>query len=497
MKGERIMKRGFIFFACSLLFYGYLQEKDRFVQQRYKDVDDYTNARNRLIQVEQAMRIEAGIKLAPEEEEANRRLMELKQKEIERTREHFPPAYSFLKSKTRQLIDQSPILEIMKRMPKGGILHAHGYALGDFRWLVQRATYLQNCYIYRGKEDPPRQGSLRIFAEPPGEGWFLVNELRRAADSVEKFDEGLYQSVTLGEEDLDRPDIWAEFRKCFARLQGLFSDETRDGFYRKMLGDVIAENVQYIESRGNLGSQEVMGEIRRDHPEFKVKFIFASRRSAPRERIAEDLNQTLDERAANPNLMIGFDLVDEEDKEHTNLFYINELLEARQKAEQRRITLPFYLHSGESNWTENENVLDAILLDAKRIGHGLTLFKHPLLMQMAKGRGIAVEVCPISNQVLGYISDLRNHPAVLYINSGLPVVICPDDPGIWKCTFSYDFYAAFMAWGLDLRSLKQLAMNSLIYSAMGPEEKEKALEFWRKKWAEFIGWLNEASFFPY
>jgi adenosine deaminase CECR1 len=485
------MKRRLIFFVCSLFLCGFLVQKDNFVQERYKDVDDYMKARKRLIQAELAMRIDAGIKLVPEEEEANRRLMLLKQEEIERTHEYFPPAHSFLKYKTRQLIDQSPILEIMKRMPKGGILHGHGFAMGDFHWLVKHATYLQNCYIYQGEEEPPRKGSMRISREPPGEGWRLVSDLRKAADNVEEFDEELYQAVTLGEEDLGQPDIWAEFRKCFARSMGLFSNEIWSGFCRKMLGDLITENVQYVETRGDLGSQEIIKEIQRDHPEFKVKYIFSSPRSAPRERIAENLSQALDQRAANPGLIIGYDLMEEEDKYHTNLYFINELIEAGHKAEQRNLTLPLYIHSGESNWTENENVLDAILLDARRIGHGIALFKHPLLMQMVKERGIAIEVCPISNQVLGYVADLRNHPAVLYINSGLPVVICPDDPGIWKCTFSYDFYAAFMAWELDLKCLKQLAMNSLIYSAMDPEEKERALEFWRKKWAEFITWLNE------
>jgi adenosine deaminase CECR1 len=486
------MKRGLMFFMCSLFLFGFLAQEHSFVQKRYEGVDDYLKARERLIQAELAMRIDAGIKLAPEEEEANRRLMRLKQKEIERTRGYFPPAHSFLKSQTRQLIDQSPILEIMKRMPKGGILHCHGYALGDFHWLIKHATYLPNCYIYQGKEEPPRKGSMRISGQSPGEGWRLVSELRKAADNVEQFDEELYKSVTLGEEDLDQPDIWLEFRKCYARSINLLNDEIWSRFARKMLRDTIAENVQYVEDRA-FWDQEIIDEIRHDHPEFKVKSIFAARRSFSRERIAQELNQTLDGRAENPNLLLGFDLVEEEDKEHTNLFFINELLEARHKAEQRHITLPFYLHSGESNWTENENVLDAILLDAKRIGHGLTLFKHPLLMQIVKERGMAIEVCPIANQVLGYVADLRNHPAVLYINSGLPVVICPDGPGIWKCTFSYDFYAAFMAWGLDLKCLKQLAMNSLIYSAMGPEEKERALEFWRKKWAEFITWLNKYS----
>jgi len=489
--GDRMGKRGLILFLCLLFLCGFLVQKDNFVQKRYENVDAYIKVRGELIQAELAMRIDAGIKLGPEEEEANRRLMFLKQEEIERTREYFPPAHNFLQSKTRQLIDRSPILQIMKRMPKGGILHGHGFAMGDFHWLVKHATYLPNCYIYQGQEEPPREGSMRISMEPPGDGWRLVSDLRKAAVSVEEFDEDLFRSATLGDEDLGQPDIWAEFRKCFARSMGLFSDEIYSDFCRKMLRDMITENVQYVETRGNVGGQKIIEEIQHDNPEFKVKSIFSSHRSAPRERIAEDLSQALNERAGNPDLIIGYDLVDEEDKEHTNLFFINEILEARHKAELRTITLPLYLHSGESNRTENENVLDAILLDARRIGHGIALFKHPLLLQIAKERGIAIEVCPISNQVLGFVADLRNHPAVLYVNSGLPVVICPDDPGIWKCTFSYDFYAAFMAWGLDLKCLKQLAMNSLIYSAMDPEEKERALEYWQKKWAEFINWLNE------
>jgi adenosine deaminase CECR1 len=184
----------------------------------------------------------------------------------------------------------------------------------------------------------------------------------------------------------------------------------------------------------------------------------------------------------------------EEDKTHTNLFFINEILAARREAKQRNITLPLYLHSGESNWVENENLYDAVLLDAKRIGHGLQLINHPRLMQIFKERDIAIEVCPISNQVLGYISDLRTHPAIAYINYGLPVVICSDDPGVWKSTISHDYYEAFMAWGLDLKCLKQLAMNSLTYSAMNPQEKEKALRYWEGQWSDFISWLNRAEF---
>jgi adenosine deaminase CECR1 len=306
-----------------------------------------------------------------------------------------------------------------------------------------------------------------------------------------EFDEKIYRSITLGEEDLTEPDIWEEFSNCFRRSFGLFSyDPLYEGFCRKMLKDVAEENIQYVEFRGILGRiDEILKEIQHNHPEFNVKYVYCGGRSNDHEQVAKSLNWLLEQRKANPHLIKGFDLVEEEDRTHTNLYFINELLNARREAEKRNITLPLYLHSGESNWVENENVYDAILLDAKRIGHGLALVKHPLLMQIVKERNIAIEICPISNQVLGYIPDLRNHPAVTYINSGLPIVLSPDDPGIMPYTFSYDFYVAFMAWGLDLSCLKQLAVNSLLYSAMDPEEKNKALETWKKKWAGFAAWL--------
>ena len=131
-----------------------------------------------------------------------------------------------------------------------------------------------------------------------------------------------------------------------------------------------------------------------------------------------------------------------------------------------------------------------MLLGASRIGHGIALFKHPLLMEIVKSRQIAIEICPTSNQILGFVADLRNHPAVHYINSGLAVVLSPDDAAIMRNSISHDFYVAFMAWGLDLRALKQLALNSLVHSAMDADEKKRAIARWEKRWAEFVRWIN-------
>lgn len=47
----------------------------------------------------------------------------------------------------------------------------------------------------------------------------------------------------------------------------------------------------------------------------------------------------------------------------------------------------------------DQNMLDALLLNTSRVGHGFALPRHPLTKLLSRKRGVAVEVCPISNQV--------------------------------------------------------------------------------------------------
>lgn len=69
-----------------------------------------------------------------------------------------------------------------------------------------------------------------------------------------------------------------------------------------------------------------------------------------------------------------------------------------------------YLHAGESNSRNNKELYDAILLGTKRIGHGFALARSRTLIDIVKKQDICVECCPVSNHILGYCYDLRNHP---------------------------------------------------------------------------------------
>ena len=133
------------------------------------------------------------------------------------------------------------------------------------------------------------------------------------------------------------------------------------------------------------------------------------------------------------------------------------------------------------------NLYDAFLLGSRRVGHGFNLFRFPHLQARLIEANVALEVCPISNQMLGYVRDLRIHPASGYLRRGVPVVLGNDDPGIFgNVGLSYDFWVAVVAWKLDLRALKQLATNSLVYSAMNDAERAEALARWRADWTRWI-----------
>lgn len=111
-------------------------------------------------------------------------------------------------------------------------------------------------------------------------------------------------------------------------------------------------------------------------------------------------------------------------------------------------------------------------------------------MEYVKKMDIAIEVNPISNQILGLVDDFRNHPASIFMAHDMPIVVSSEDPGFWQAEgISYDFYEVFMGMmpvEADLRALKYLALNSIQYSALNKIAKNAFFTFWNKQWEDFI-----------
>lgn len=96
-------------------------------------------------------------------------------------------------------------------------------------------------------------------------------------------------------------------------------------------------------------------------------------------------------------MFAGFDLVGQEDMGPPLKQFLAQLLDGTADP-----NLHYFFHAAETDWhgtDVDENLIDAILLNTTRIGHGFAIAKHPSVMDMARSKGVAIEINPISNQV--------------------------------------------------------------------------------------------------
>lgn len=491
----------FLLLLFVLFVYSNLFSQDIDLKKSRIDRDDYYKMRGSLYSVDSASKEGSDIVLNDKEQQLDNYLKELQRDYINASGAKFPPANYFYKY--RNMIDTSIIYKMFQKMPKGALLHVHSTAMGDAEWLVKNASYMDNCYFYNSDDGKETYGTMYFFAHGKAPAnWVLVKELR---DKDPDFDNKLLKLLTFSAGDEGSAVIWEDFEKIFNRMSGLIEYLPVYKEYKKdALEILLKDKVQHVEIRTGMHGiydlnkeysyldfaqmySEVISEMQSKYPHFSSKLIFAGWRGNTPGGVMAYIDTAFAIKKKYPNLLVGFDLVGEEDAGHTTEYFLNEFLKKDSLEKVYKLSLPFYFHDGESTLPSDLNLYDAILLNTKRIGHGVNLFRFPTLEKITRDDEICLEVCPLSNQILGYVQNLRMHPASGYINKGIPVTISSDDPQIFNYRgLTYDFWTAYMAWELDLRQLKKLALNSLMYSALDKNEYDTALKYFLDEWDKWV-----------
>ncbi|XP_037624527.1 adenosine deaminase 2-A isoform X3 [Sebastes umbrosus] len=325
--------------------------------------------REALIQLEASMQTGGQVVLTDAEQRLDALLFQMKQKEV--VRADFPPAMHFFKA--RDLIRNSPIFNLLQKMPKGGALHVHDFAMVDVEWLVMNVTYRPHCYMcFTDKQ------SIRFIfssqwpkALPLCSPWTLLENLRAKMVNTTDFDNSIMGNMTLftyQDPETVYPSqdvVWDKFEQAFLAVWGLvtYAPVFRDYYYQG-LTQFYMDNVMYLELRALLpeiyeldGSthdtawtlktyQEVTRQFTADHPDFfGARVIFTINRGVNASVMARAVEEAMKLQRDFPDIMAGFDLVGREDRGRP-LWYFRDALSL---PAERGVTLPFFFHAGETS----------------------------------------------------------------------------------------------------------------------------------------------------
>ena len=126
-------------------------------------------------------------------------------------------------------------------------------------------------------------------------------------------------------------------------------------------------------------------------------------------------------------------------------------------------------HAGES--AGPESIWGALNLRAERIGHGLTAWQDPELVEELSKRQVPVEICVTSNLRTGCCAGLAEHPARNYFDHGMMITLNTDDPAMFRTSLTREYQLVQDAMGFTDEHLRELARNSFEASFLPAEKK--------------------------
>ncbi len=165
--------------------------------------------------------------------------------------------------------------------------------------------------------------------------------------------------------------------------------------------------------------------------------------------------------------------------------YPRRFLETYRELRRTYPALPLSIHAGEMDGPDS-HVRDTLLLGVSRIGHGVNLIKDDdTLLLLQQGRRTLVEINLISNRLLEYVPDLATHPFPEYLRTGIPVCLNTDDRGMWSSNMTDEYVTAVTTFNLSWDELVSMGRNSLAYSFVQPDVKEKLIADYDRDIAAF------------
>ncbi len=216
-----------------------------------------------------------------------------------------------------------------------------------------------------------------------------------------------------------------------------------------------------IHRRAGLTNRQVLAATRKglstfgkEHPDFKVGIIVIAMRNHGGNMARILLREVLGEREDFHNGVgvVGFDIAGHEAPFPPILFK-----DAYDLA--TKMGLNKTAHAGESEGPER--IWEALdYLGPDRIGHGTSAGEDEALIKRLAADDVVLEVCLSSNVQTGAIDKLENHPLLKFLDAGVKVALCTDNPTVSSTSLSREYELAMDTFGLSENDVRKLAQMS-------------------------------------
>jgi adenosine deaminase len=138
------------------------------------------------------------------------------------------------------------------------------------------------------------------------------------------------------------------------------------------------------------------------------------------------------------------------------------------------------VHAGEGAGSVSQNLRNIRtsieVLGAQRVGHAIGISRQPALVRLAIEKGVALEMNPVSNLVLGNIRNMEQLGIDRLLLSGVKVTVNSDDPALWPGGAVENVLSKVCrSYGFGLRQLDSLVTNSFSCSFISEREKQALL----------------------
>ena len=141
-------------------------------------------------------------------------------------------------------------------------------------------------------------------------------------------------------------------------------------------------------------------------------------------------------------------------------------------------------HAGED--VGPESVWDSIkLLDAQRIGHGISSIQDENLVKYLADNKIPLEICPTSNVFTKkYVQKIEEHPIRPFFDKGVIVTVNTDDPTFFNVNLLDEYWNLYFKLNFTLDEIKQVIINAFEVSFMPENDKKAYIEEVNKAWGK-------------